>query len=116
LVLLDDDEITKDLRVYALADRFLMEELKEYAFQKFNAKIWISDMFIDCVREVYCTTANSDRRMRDSVVKIAVKNICELWQKGQFLSLVREGGDFTEDMITTLLETNNIVSARALRY
>jgi hypothetical protein len=115
LVLLDDDEITKDLRVYALADRFLMEELKEYAFQKFNAKIerlWISD----CVREVYCTTANSDRRMRDSVVKIAVKNICELWQKGQFLSLVREGGDFTEDMITTLLETNNIVSARALRY
>ncbi|OJD15705.1 hypothetical protein ACJ73_08959 [Blastomyces percursus] len=103
--ILDDHELTKDLRVYALADMFQMERLKEQAFGRFETKIqqlWISDMFIDYVKEVYSTTNSNDRMMRGAVVGIAVKHIRELWKKQQFRGLVREVGDFAEDMIGAL--------------
>ncbi|KAK2763722.1 hypothetical protein FQN54_009338 [Arachnomyces sp. PD_36] len=103
----EDNDFTKDLRVYVLADMFLMEKLKEYAFQRFKAKIqqlWMSDMFIDCIKEVYNTCKNGDR-IRGAVVEIAIKHICDLWKKQQFHGLVHQVGDFAEDLIGEFPET-----------
>jgi hypothetical protein len=97
------------LRVYTLADMFQMGQLKEQALQKFQSKLeqlWVSNTFIDCVREVYGTTNSSDQKIRDTVVKIAVEHIDELWKRQQFHSLVREAGDFAVDIIGEFLETN----------
>jgi hypothetical protein len=52
----DDLEL---LKVFALADMFCMEDLKNLSCEKFKSQLkeqWKSDAFPDCIREVYSTT------------------------------------------------------------
>lgn len=103
----DDEELTRDARVYALADYFFMTALKEYAFKRFQAKIqklWISETFVDCIREVYRTTNDDDKRMRDAVVQVARTNVNQLWSNKRFQDLVQENGKFAVDLTATLIE------------
>lgn len=94
----------KHPRVYALADYFLMSDLKEYALKRFESKIqelWISEAFVDCIRAVY-TADEYDSRMRNAVVRVARTNIKKLWQRKRFQDLVREIGDFAVDLMAIL--------------
>jgi hypothetical protein len=62
--------------VFALADMFLMEELKVLACKKYEEQLqenWISDIFPDSIREVYSTTNSIDSNsIRKVVVDIVV--------------------------------------------
>lgn len=96
----DDDELTKDVKVYVLADMFLLDHLKEYALNRFKEKVkdlWISEAFTDCIKEIYNSTQASDR-MRDAVVGISRANLSKLWTKKAFQELIRDGGDFVVDL------------------
>lgn len=104
----DDDELTKDVRVYALADRFLMKELKDYTIERLEARLedlWISEGFIDCIREVYSSTNEAHRKLRDLVARKAHSGLAKLWVKKPFQDLIREGGDFAVDL--TALSVDN---------
>ncbi|KAJ3551204.1 hypothetical protein NPX13_g11422 [Xylaria arbuscula] len=59
-------------KVYALAAKYLISGLKALSLQKFEAatqRDWARDDFLDAVQEVYTSTLDSDRGLRDAVVK-----------------------------------------------
>jgi len=60
-------------RVYALAEKYAVDALKWLAVDKFKAEAavnWATDDFRAAVREVYAGTVESDRAMRDAVIKV----------------------------------------------
>ena len=101
----DDLDLLKHPRVYALADEFFIDGLKDLAFKKLQSmlnELWISDTFVDCIEEVYVTTYHNSDRMRRLVVQVARQNLQKLWIKNRFQELVRENGDFAVDLIEKL--------------
>ncbi|OAQ69694.1 BTB/POZ fold domain-containing protein [Pochonia chlamydosporia 170] len=99
---LDDDELSKHVRVYQLADYFGVQTLKDYSLGKLRLKVqelWVSETFVDCIRDVYQSTIDPDCEMRKIVVDTAWSHFKSLWGKKPFRELVREGGDFAVDLM-----------------
>lgn len=91
------------MRVFCLADYFLIANLKEYALKRFTAKVqklWVSDRFSACVENVFnSTTRNGGESLRRAVVSVAKDHISELLAKQPFEALLYEGGDFGVDLV-----------------
>ncbi|KAG9249985.1 BTB/POZ domain-containing protein [Emericellopsis atlantica] len=102
----NDDELSKDLRVYSLAEYFSINGLKEHALSRFKSKIsrlWVSEIFPDCIREVYGSTSDPNCDMRKAVVEVTRENRGELWVKKAYRELIHEGGDFAVDLMDELM-------------
>ncbi|XWW99150.1 hypothetical protein V2A60_007158 [Cordyceps javanica] len=100
----DDDELSKDVRVYELAQYFDIKGLKDYSLARFEAKVsklWVSERFADCIRDVYASTVDTNCEMRRTVVRVARQHLQELWHK-PMQDLLREGGDFVVDLMALL--------------
>ena len=98
----DDDQLLRDVRVYALAEYFDVNSLKGHALQIFKTKVhelWLSESFVDCIREVYSTTNDSECMMRKSVVETARAHLQQLMRGTPFQDLISEGGDFVVDLM-----------------
>ncbi|KAI1292581.1 BTB/POZ domain-containing protein [Xylaria venustula] len=98
----DDDELVKDVRVYVTAEFFMLDNLKQFALEKFKSRLemlWVSELFVDCIREVYASTTESEHGLRGAVVGVAYANRAELWEKKAFRDLVYDGGAFTVDLM-----------------
>ncbi|KAJ2979193.1 hypothetical protein NQ176_g3399 [Zarea fungicola] len=99
----DEEELSQDVEVFCLAEYFGVDNLKEYALKRFKSKIqelWVSERFIDCIRNVFgSTTKSGGELLRHAVVLAAKDHLSQLWAKQAFKDLVREGGDFTEDLL-----------------
>lgn len=68
-----------------------MEELKEYGIKRLEATLeefWISQGFIDCIKEIYGSTNESHRNLRDLVTRRAHSGLAKLWAKKPFQELV----------------------------
>ncbi|KFG84452.1 BTB/POZ domain-containing protein [Metarhizium anisopliae] len=103
---LDDDELSKEVRVYQLADYFEVDGLKREALRRFTTKtiaLWATEAFVDCVRDVYQSTSNKKCKMREAVVDIVNQHVPKLWEEPPFRDLVREGGDFPVDLMSRLV-------------
>ncbi|KAI1421352.1 BTB/POZ domain-containing protein [Xylaria sp. FL1777] len=101
----DDHELIKDVRVYVTAEFFMLDDLKEHALQKFKSKLkqlWVSELLVDCIREIYSSTTVSEYGLRNAVVEIVRSNWRELWGKKAFRDLIRAGGDFAVDLMDKL--------------
>ncbi|KAI1312950.1 BTB/POZ domain-containing protein [Xylaria venustula] len=101
----DDDELFKDVRVYVTAEFFMLDDLKQQALGRFKSKLetlWVSELLVDCIREVYACTTPSDNGLRSAVVKIAQTYRVELWKRKAYRDLLSEGGDFVVDLMGTL--------------
>ncbi|KAI1181521.1 hypothetical protein F5B17DRAFT_277152 [Nemania serpens] len=99
---IDDDELVKDLRVYVTAEFFMLDDLKHLALQRFKLKLdrlWISELLVDCVREVYASTTESEHGLRSVVIEVAYTYRADLWQRKEFRDLVHDGGDFAVDLM-----------------
>ncbi|KAJ4159433.1 uncharacterized protein LMH87_008335 [Akanthomyces muscarius] len=97
----DDDELSKEVRVYELAQYFGVKGLGEYSLDRFKIKIdklWVSERFVDCIRDVYASTVDSDCKMRKAVVDVTNRHFSQLWDK-PLQDLMREGGDFAVDLM-----------------
>ena len=79
-------------KVYSLAEKFGIEGLKALALEKFNVESethWSSTDFCQAAYEVYTSTVESDRDMRDVVVKTLFKHP-ELFDKNEVQDVIRE--------------------------
>jgi hypothetical protein len=79
-----------------------MDDLKALALEKFQSlldDLWMSDTFVDCIREIYSTTYKKDDQMRETVLGVAHEHFRQLWSKVKFRDLVRENGDFAVDFV-----------------
>jgi hypothetical protein len=60
-------------KVYALGEKYGIDDLKGFALHKFHAEAqhhWQSDNFLHAIREVYTSTIDEDRALRDVVVEV----------------------------------------------
>jgi hypothetical protein len=102
----DDDKLSKHLRVYALANMFCIEDLKTISLNKFRRETserWDSDLFLECVWEIYHSNFGYPCTIQPAVVDVAVTHAREIAGKARFEDLVREGGDFVVEYVTRLL-------------
>jgi len=99
---IDDNELVKDLRVHVTAEFFMLDDLKHLALQRFKLKLnklWVSELLVHCVREVYASTTKSEHGPRSAVVEVAYTYRANLWQRKAFRDLVHDGGDFAVDLM-----------------
>lgn len=81
------------VRVYAIADKYDILSLKELARQWFcdwAATNWLHEDFCDIVQEIFNSTPDSDRGLRDVVIQIVAMHAEDLIQKGEFRRLIVE--------------------------
>lgn len=62
-------------------------------------KLWISERFPGCIREVYLSLGGNDMAMRNCVASVVSRNFEALWPKKEFKDLLSEGGDFVLDVM-----------------
>ncbi|KAF1970798.1 hypothetical protein BU23DRAFT_472847, partial [Bimuria novae-zelandiae CBS 107.79] len=105
--ILDDSDLLKDIRVYALAEMFLIDDLKTLALSKFQVrlpKLWMTRMppaFPEWVQEIYTTTPDNGL-LRPEVVRFVRNHRDTLKGNDAFLRLVEEGGDFVVDLFKSM--------------
>lgn len=96
----------KHPRVYALADMFLMEDLKSLAVHRFrliSEENWTSEAFAGCIEEIYARTNQNGKIMRDAVVDMAQEYGQKLWEKDCSKDIIRNNGDFAVDFVERYL-------------
>ncbi|KAI9903480.1 hypothetical protein N3K66_000009 [Trichothecium roseum] len=109
LGLADDEELIKDVRVYALADLFLMDDLKKQATRRLASRLEDArgdETLVHCIKEVYNFTSDDDshEELRDLVSEKAYSAVRHLWKLDEFRELVRDGGDFVVDFVAQKAE------------
>lgn len=98
------------MRVYALADMFFLDGLKDLSTAKLQQRLqcnWNSATFPDCAREVYACTRESDREIRSAVANAARIHAQQLWNSAGFKDLIREGGDFAVDFAAPAIRSSH---------
>lgn len=101
----EDPELLRDIRVYALAAKFEIGNLKSLALERFQQKCknrWESNLFAECIKEVYTSICGSE--MRSAVVQIAAAHVHDLATEARFKAIIHEGGDFVCDYFEMLYE------------
>ncbi|KAF2016867.1 hypothetical protein BU24DRAFT_490147 [Aaosphaeria arxii CBS 175.79] len=104
----DDPEHLRDSRVYVLADMFLLEGLKTLSITKLRLKLekhWMTDLFLECIREIYGSTSNETCGLRSTVIAVATGHARDLAKNEAFNNLLREGGDFAAEYVSALTKT-----------
>ncbi|RYP71327.1 hypothetical protein DL771_004904 [Monosporascus sp. 5C6A] len=89
-------------QVYSLADKYIIPSLKSQAREKFETAIstgWAMDDFPLAIAEVYNSTPDSDRGLRDLTVKIARTNINALLKTELFRDVLGEIPAFAAEMV-----------------
>lgn len=92
-------------QVYSLADKYVVPALKYHAREKFRTAIssgWALDDFPLAVAEAYSSTLETDRGLRDVIVKTADANINKLLENELFADVLRETPGFALDMVDSL--------------
>lgn len=85
---------------------FEIKGLMGFALQNLELKIrklWVSETFVDCIRDVYQSTSNPNCKMRKAIVNTTRKQLKKLWEKNTFRELIREGGDFVAAVMHELV-------------
>ncbi|KAK4236991.1 hypothetical protein C8A03DRAFT_35067 [Achaetomium macrosporum] len=80
-------------QVYSFADKYMIPALKDLAEKEFQAAIttgWAMDDFPLAAAEVYNSTPEDDRGLRDLAGEVAGESIKRLLQDEQFRNLLRE--------------------------
>ncbi|KAF5007467.1 hypothetical protein FDECE_6205, partial [Fusarium decemcellulare] len=79
-------------KVYALAEKYAIEDLKAVALDKFRTEAkqhWQSQDFVDVIQEVYISTVEHDRSLRDVLVDVICQHM-ELLDRPSFQDAVKD--------------------------
>lgn len=88
----DESHLLTHTRVYALAEKYDVPGLKSLAQRKFEmamACYYDSPEFADAIEEVYCSTIDSDRGLRDVVLQ-AFRSHPQLANTGDVFGVIKE--------------------------
>ena len=108
----------KHPRVNEIADLFDIEDLKELCAARFTNQLathWISDTFVDSVREIYSTTTKSEDRMRKAIVDAARTNIIELRKRDDFKAIIMGNAEFSGELMMAFLDVGLPASGKTIR-
>lgn len=85
-----------------MADKYNIQSLKEWAVAKHKevvSETWNSTSFIESACLVFENTPESDRMLREVIVRKAGKNAKALFDRGEFVSLLKSNGDFAAEIL-----------------
>ncbi|ERF75490.1 hypothetical protein EPUS_08304 [Endocarpon pusillum Z07020] len=94
------------VRVYAIADKYNVQSLKDLAKQRFGRwarRNWACADFTAIIREVFNSTPSSDRGLRDIVSGIVANHSDFFIQKDGFRELVEDVGELGLGMLDKLM-------------
>ncbi|RSL47916.1 hypothetical protein CEP54_013171 [Fusarium duplospermum] len=86
--------LTLHAKVYAIGEKYGVDDLKELAANKFRAEAefyWQSDDFVSAIKEVYTSTIDEDRVLRDIVTGVISKH-WELLDRSSLQSVIKNLG------------------------
>src|SRR5436190_10693352 len=85
------DALLNNLRVYTIADKYDIKELKELARKRFSTQVqthWNHAKFPAVVREVYDSTVSSDHGLRDIIEKAIKEHVGSVLDDDNFKNLL----------------------------
>jgi hypothetical protein len=106
----DQPALVSSVRVYAIADKYDIQPLKELAKERFcnwAEDNWDHENFSDIVRELFESTPNSDRGLRDFVIRIVATHADLLSQKDKFRQVIEDFGDLGLGLSCQLLKIHS---------
>ncbi|KAK0631481.1 hypothetical protein B0T14DRAFT_532219 [Immersiella caudata] len=90
-------------QMYSLADRYMIAALKHIAKEKFETAIktgWAMDDFLLAITDVYESTPEDDRGLRDLVLDVSHTNLGKLLENARFQELLRDTPRFAAEMVS----------------
>lgn len=103
--------IPDSLKVYAIADKFMVGTLRVLAHTRFEhwcALNWHTESFLLSVREIYERKTGNYDDLHDSVLIPMVNNIEDLLHHRQFIELMEDCGELGVELIKKVNEYNRI--------
>ncbi|KAI0550687.1 BTB/POZ protein [Xylaria curta] len=95
-----------DAKVYSIADRYIIPSLKDYSKVKFQCAVRslldsdnLHSDLLTVSTEVYCSTPESDRGLRDSLAKTFHENLKKLEKNDSFHAALLEIPGLAVDMV-----------------
>lgn len=89
-------------QAYIIADKYDIQSLKEWAATKYEEVLletWNSTSFIESARLIFDNTTESDRMLREIIVRRASKHAKALFDRGEFVALLQSHNDFAVDVL-----------------
>lgn len=102
-----------NIKVYQIADKYGIPKLKYQAqksFEKILQTCWSMDDFPLAIEEVYDTTPEGDRGLRDPIVDIAREHIHDLIESDSFSRVFKECTGFAENLARALIRKMDVKS------
>jgi hypothetical protein len=93
-------------QMYAMGEKYQIIGLKSLAKSKFEVvtkENWHDDMFSSTVDQIYKSTPNSDRGLRDIMVDLACQHIASLELRQDFQEMLESLPLFTLDLLRKLI-------------
>ena len=106
----DENEYVVNVKMYALADKYGVEDLKRYSITMFRKNMsdivmsnaTTSQIMLDAIQVLYTTTPDSNRGLRDELTRYLRQNMPHLKSNKAFIKLFKSGladGDFAYDVL-----------------
>jgi hypothetical protein len=89
-------------KTYVIADKYDIRALKEWAVAKYKEVLpttWNSTAFIESARLIYDNVPDSDRMLREVIIRKASENGKVLFDRGEFIDLLQTHGDFAIEVL-----------------
>lgn len=96
-----------DAQVYTIAEKYNIPSLKVLAMEKFDGTVdkgWEDGGFPLAIREIYISTPDSDRGLRDIVRKVVRDNVKALLRRPDMQALMLEVSEFTVDTLDAVVK------------
>ncbi len=104
-------------QVYAMAEMYGIQSLKTYSKEKFETTIatgWNLEAFPSSITEVFSTTPETDRGLRDPVIKVCCENSKALVADDGFKVILREAPGFAAEFAEVLAGGDTVVVKECL--
>jgi hypothetical protein len=106
----DQPALFSSIRVYAIADKYDIPQLKELARERFSnwaEDNWACESFPAIAREVFKTTPTKDRGLRDVVVRLVAIHADDFIGKENSRQLIEDIGDLGLSVLCQLLKKHS---------
>lgn len=102
--------INNNVLVYALADKYDIDLLKELAHTKFQIRTadeWAVSEIVNVLQNVYTTTPTTDRRLRTVMLQVCLRYMEDLMQDETFRQLLHGDASLCFDVLSEVQRQNS---------
>lgn len=94
-------------KVYIIADKYELEALKWFACSKYKKVLWNTwntPFFPESACHVLENTMETDRLLRDVIVRVASEHAKDLLDRDEFVEMLRNHGDIAADILRKVVK------------